>query len=376
MWRKSVPLFLVLLAFFAAVAPDAAPGAAIVLDPQPDFDEYNAEAAVHPNGDVLLVWTRAREQAEFEPMAMAATLNPDTGQLGELHEWGAGSVLQVVPLGPGYLALRVVGQVNGQVFFQRLDESGRPVGAALPLGTSHFTEEAHSTSDGGAVVVKVSYSGTTTESVVQAWRFGPDGTLLSGPTELVRNVIQAAFDVDAAGNIIVAWRSLKDAVFARRFSPNLEPLSRILPVASGRADAIRIAAAPDGRFVVIYSRRAGLWAHAFRADASSAGKSFQISPQGQRGQIIYELDAAVGAQGRLLVAWFNYATGATPTIQSRVLSLAGLPLGRIFRLAQSRPYVSELQHPRVERLPEGDFLVLWTHVGENGTLRFRRVPGR
>ncbi|MEA2562750.1 MAG: hypothetical protein QOH06_4254 [Acidobacteriota bacterium] len=368
MWRKSVPLFLALLAFLAA----AARGSAIVLDPQPGFDEYNAEAAVHPNGGVLLVWTRNQPDVPVLT-AMAATLDPDTGQLGELHEWGAGSVDHVVPLGPGYLALRV----DGQLFAQFLDEGGRPVGVAQLLGAAGFPAAAHSTPDGGAIVVTIVRSSTAAESVVSAWRFGPDGTVLSGPTELARNAIQAVLDMDAAGNLVLAWRSFGNAVYVRRFSPDLQPLSRILPITTSNAYAVRVVMAPDGRFVVIYSKKSALWAHAFRADASSSGKSAQIAPQGQRGHILYELDAAIGDQGRILAAWFGYATGAVPTIQARVLSPAGLPLTKIFRLAQTRPYVSGLQEPRVERLPDGDFLVLWTGVGENGsTLRFRRVSGR
>lgn len=366
MWRRSVPLFLALLAFFVS----AAPGSAIVLDPQPGFDEYNAEAAVHLNGDVLLVWTRNQPDVPVLT-AMAATLDPDTGQLGELHEWGAGAVDHVVPLGPGYLALRV----DGQLFAQFLDEGGRPVGVAQLLGAAGFPAAAHSTSDGGAIVVTIVSTSTVPESVVNAWRSGPDGTVLSGPTELARNAIQAVLDADAAGNLVLAWRIYGNAVFARRFSPDLQPLSRILPVSPGHAYAVSVAAAPDGRFVVIYSKRAALWARAFRANGSSAGKSSPIAPQGQRGRVLFEMEAAAGAEGRILAAWLGNT--AVPTIQARVLSQDGLPLTRIFRLAPPRSDVI-LQEPRVLRLPDGDFLVLWTGTEEDGTTRMvlRRVSGR
>ncbi len=369
MWRKSVPLFLALSAFLAVSIPSAA----VVLDPQPDFNEFNAEVAVHPLGGVLLVWTRAREQSEYEPMAMAAILDPDTGQLGELHELGAGSAHQVVPLGTGYLALRV----DEGFFAQRLDEGGRPVGAALPLGPYQFRPaEAHATPDGGAVVVTILGSEEVPEGVVQAWRFGPDGALLSGPTPIARSAVETVLGMDGAGNLVLAWRNSGSSVRVRRFSPDLVPLSRVVPVTFDRASAVRVAVEPNGRFVVIYERRGGLWARAFRADASSDGKVFTIVPQGPRGKIINEVDAAVGAQGRILVAWFEYAPGLVPTIQSRSLSPAGLPLTRTRRVAQARPFLDNLQWPRVERLPEGDFLVLWTHSGANGTLRFKRLSGR
>src|SRR5689334_4704923 len=129
MWRKAVPLCLALLTFLVTPAPSPA----ITLDPQPGFDEYNAEAAVHPNGGVLLVWSSIQPDVPVVT-AMAATLDPDTGQLGELHEWGAGSVDHVVPLGRGYLALRV----DGQLFAQFLDAVGRPVGVAQLLGGAGF----------------------------------------------------------------------------------------------------------------------------------------------------------------------------------------------------------------------------------------------
>jgi hypothetical protein len=369
MWRKAVPPFFALLGFFLS----AASGSAITLDPQPGFNEYNAEAAVHPNGGVLLVWTRNQPDVPVVT-AMAATLDPDTGQLGELHEWGAGSVDHVLPLGAGYLALRV----DGQLFAQVLDEDGRPVGVAQLLGGAGFPAAAHSTSDGGAIVVTILLiPGTDPESVVNAWRFGPDGTVLSGPAEVARNAIQADLDADAAGNLVMAWRAWGNSVFAQRFSPDLRPLSRILPVSAGPAYAVSVAAAPDGRFVVIYSKRAALWTRAFRANGSSAGKSSLIAPQGrQRGRVLFEMEAAAGAEGRILAAWLGNT--AVPTMQARVLSQAGLPLTRIFRLEPARSDLSVLQEPRVLRLPEGDFLVLWTGTGEDGTARmaFRRVSGR
>ena len=376
MWRRAVPLPLFLLALFASVAP----GSAIVLDPQVDFSEFNAEAAVHPKGGILLVWTRSRSDV-FAPEAMAATLDPVTGQLGELHEWGAGLAHKVVPLGTGYLALRVDGDVfgvDGELFAQRLDEDGRPVGGALSLGSFRTSPaEAQATPDGGAVVLTILRSETTTESVVRAWRFGPDGALLSGPAPIAQNANLAVLGADDAGNLVLAWINRGGAVVARRFSPDLVPLSRVVSVASGPATAVRVAVEPDGRFVVIYSRRGGLWVRAFRADASSNGKSVTIVPQGPRGKLLYEVDAAVGAQGRIFMAWFDYAPGVVPTIQARTLSPAGLPLTRTLRVAQGPAFLSELQHPRVERLPEGDFLVLWTHSGAtSGSLRFKRLSGR
>lgn len=367
MSSKAVPLFVVLV-----VLASVAPASAIVLDPQPDFSEFNAEAAVHPLGGVLLVWTRSPHDV-FEPSAMAATLDPDTGQLGELHEWGAGSVRKVVPLGTGYLALRV----EEEWFAQRLDEDGRPLGAALALGPYQFLPaEAQATPDGGAVVVTILRSDTIPEGVVRVWRFGPDGALVSGPAPVVRGAVEAVLGIDGAGSFILAWRNAGTAVRVRRYSPDFVPLSRIVPVTSDAATAVRVVVEPDGRFVVIYGKRGGLWARAFRADASSNGKAFTIVPRGPRGRFIFEVDAAAGARGRILAAWFDYASGVMPTIQARALSPAGLPLTRTFRVAQARPFLADLQHPRVERLPEGDFLVLWTHSAVQGTLRFKRLSGR
>ena len=369
MWCRVVSLPpLALVALFAS----AAPGSAAVLDPQPDYSEHNAEAAVHPNGGLLLVWTRSPHDV-FEPEAMAATLDPDTGQLGELHEWGAGSAHKVVPLGTGYLALRV----DDGFFAQRLDQDGRPLGAALPLGPYQFLPaDAHATPGGGAIVLTILRSEAVPDGAVLAWRFGPDGDLLSEPAPVVRGAVEAVLGMDGAGNFVLAWRNEGTAVRVRRFSPDFVPLSRAVAVTSDAATSVRVAVEPDGRFVVIYGKRGGLWARAFRADASSDGKAFALVPNDRRGNLIFDVDAAVGAQGRILVAWFDYAPGVVPTIQARALSPAARPLTRSLRVAQARPFVNDLQHPRVERLPEGDFLVLWTHSGAVGSLRFKRLSGR
>jgi hypothetical protein len=343
----------------------------IVLDPQPDFQEFHTDAAVRPNGGVLLVWTR-QQGPSGDWSAMAATLDSNSGELGELHEWGVGDAAQVVPLGTGYLALREQFDPSFEWFVERLDEAGQRIETGLSIGYGNSVA-AHATPDGGAVVVAAGSEGGGT----RAWRFGPDGSLLAGPTTLAEEAsLQAAAGVDANGNLVVVWTDQGTRVFSRRFSPSLEPLGPVVPVALGGAYSVRLAVAPDGRFVAVYDQSGQLWAVPFHADGTPAGKRLRFAPRSDYVYEIEDLGVAIGQDGRILVVWKTYVNSNIPTIRSRVLSLAGRPLGRATLVSKISGGRGDLLRPRVESLPAGDFLVLWTRVEADGqtlTLRGRRL---
>ena len=371
MWQRHTPLGLVFLALFAAAVPCAAAS----LDPQPGFEEFHPDAAVRPDGEALLTWTRQQELLVSPWKAMAATLDPGTGQLGEIHEWGNGGTEQAVALASGYLAIRSHVDPTPGWFIQHLDASGRPMGEAVPLGFI-LTASVHPTPDGGALVVAGGFRGTG--GTTEAWRFGPNGNLLSGPTVLVDRSTEAAVGVDAAGNVVLAWNAPKSPLVVQRFSPDLQPLGPVINVARRGGGGLGIAVAPDGRFVVVFSHEYRLHFRAYRADGSSLGDRRPFSTPSEY-VMFDDFELAVGEDERILVAWRTYDTAGVPVIRARSLSFAGRPLTRIFRLAQITGGYSTLLRPSVESLPSGGFLVLWSRVeadGKTATLQSRLVSGR
>jgi hypothetical protein len=371
MWQRHTLLSVLLLALLAA----AVPCVAAELDPQPGFEEFHPDAAVRPDGEALLTWTRQQELLVSPFRAMAATLDPGTGQLGEIHEWGGGAAEQAVALASGYLAIRMHVNPNSEWFIQHLDASGRPVGAAVPLGFI-LTASVHPTPDGGAIVVAGGVRGTG--GTTEAWRFGPNGNLLSGPTVLVERSSEAAVGVDAAGNIILVWSAPKSPLVARRFSPDLQPVGPVINVSRSGGGSPGIAVAPDGRFVVVFNLSYRLHFRAYRADGSSVGNRLPFSTPAEY-VMSGDFELAAGKDGRILVAWRAYDTAGGYVIRSRSLSFAGRPLTRIFRLAQIAGGQSTLLGPSVEALPSGGFLVLWSRVeadGKTATLQSRLVSGR
>jgi hypothetical protein len=362
------------LALLALLAAAAVPGVAVPIDPEPGFEEFHPSAAVRPDGAALLTWTR-QEEPGGPWTAMAATLDPVSGQLGEAHEWGAGGVEQVVALNSGYLGLRLNVNPNPSWFVQCLDAEGRPVGAALELGFL-ISALAYETPGGGAIVVAGGVTGTG--GPARAWRFGPDGALLSGPVTLVDNSIEAAVGMDAAGNLVLAWTDQGGRLFARRFSTDLQPLGPVLNVALGGGAGLRIAVAPDGRFVVVFTHSYRLYARAYRANGTSLGQRRPFSAADELVNPL-DLDLALGEDGRILVAWKTYENLNMPVIRARALSFAGRPLTNVSRLARLKVGRGELLRPSVETLPGGGFLVLWSRVeadGETATLESKRVSGR
>ncbi len=326
----------------------------------------------NPNGEVLLTWSR-QAKAGDPISAMAATLDPNTGELGERHEWGPGNAESAAPLGDGYLAVRQHVDPNTNWIVERLDAVGQRTGTALPLGFI-LSAVVHGTPDGGAVVVASGVTGTG--GALQAWRFGPDGALLGGPVQLAESSSLTATGVDAGGNLVVVWTDSGRRLSARRFSPDLEPLGPVITVALGGVSGIGIAVAPDGRFVIIYTKTS-LWVRSFHADGSPAGvrrlnlPRFGFADSG-------DLDVAIGPDGRILVVWKVYEYDSNiVTLRARFLSPAGRPLGGLFRLVQiPLGGRGNLMRPRTESIPEGGFLVLWTHAnaaGDRFTLRGLRL---
>jgi hypothetical protein len=370
MWRQIASLSILALTLFAAPRLEAQ----WTLDPEPEFEEFRAEAAVQPDGDVLLTWTRQLEPGG-DWSVVAATLDPGSGQLGEVHEWGEGGDEQAVSLGSGaagYLAVRQDLTPNPDWMVEHLDASGRAGGTVLPLGFV-ISAVAHPTPGGGAIVVAGGAGGTG--GPARAWRFGSDGTLLAGPVTLADSSIQAAAGTDAAGNLVLVWTDQGTRVFSRRFSPDLQPLGPEVPAALGGAYGIRVAVAPDGRLVVVYDQSGRLWARPFRADGSPAGGRILLSPRTE--YVDQEnLDVAMAPDGRVLLVWKVYENLNVPTVRARFLSLNGRPEGKAVRLAQiRRGSRGDLLRPRTESLPAGDFLVLWTRVdaaGQKLTLQGRR----
>ncbi|HVR98698.1 MAG TPA: hypothetical protein VMW27_18925 [Thermoanaerobaculia bacterium] len=344
--------------------------AQLVLDPQPDYEELRAEAAVHPDGDVLLTWTREQEPG-VDWSVMAATLDPNTGQLGELHEWGPGGAEKVVPLGSGYLAVRQNVDPNPEWFVQQLDETGEPVGAAYPFGFI-LSVAAHAMPDGTAVVIVGGAGGAG--GTLRAWRFAPDGGLIAGAVPLADSSSTAAVGVDGAGNLVLAWTDRVAGLVVRRFSPDLQPLGPAVQVARAGGSGLRVAVAPDGRFVVVFIQAYQLQARAFHADGTPASGRIPISPRRDLVVMQEDFSVATGPDGEILVVWKTYVNGV-PTIQARFLSLNGRPSTPLLRLAKV-PLGRNVLSPRVETLPEGDFLVVWTQVvdtaGDRLILRSRR----
>lgn len=313
---------------------------------------------------------------------MAATLDPNSGQLGEIHEWGPGGTEETVALGSGYLAVRSNVGPNLNWFVQHLDDSGRPEGEALSLGSGYIMKASvYPTPDSGALVIAAGVGGAG--GPVQAWRFDSDGDLLSGPTVLADNSSDAAAGVDAAGNVVLAWNPVRaphspqTPLSARRFSPTLQPLGPVFEVASSGGGGIRIAIAPDGRFVVVFTQSQRPFFRAYRADGSPLGgkRAFSVPSEGVTSE---DLDLAVDEDGRILVVWKCYENFSTPVIRARGLSFDGraLPKSLLARVKHGR---GELLSPSVEALPGGGFLVLWSRVKADAktmTLESRHVPGR
>lgn len=186
--------------------------------------------------------------------------------------------------------------------------------------------------------------------------------LLRGP-ELVVNATragrQAAPDVAVAadGRFVAVWvtgglRGAPSNVMARLFTSEGVPRSaadiRVSTSEAGFQGHPRVAMAADGRFVVVWSARAGaqglsrVYGRLFRADGQPIGQRFRVGT-GAREQ--FEPDVARTPDGRFVAAWTEYDGGVDPetgdpttNVLARRFTADGKPSAKDWTAAGGRLY--------------------------------------
>lgn len=198
---------------------------------------------------------------------------------------------------------------------------------------------------------------------------------------------------DAAGNFVVAW--VKDSggggVNARRFDATGTPLGPVFDVATTGARWARIAAAPSGEFVVVWTDtdyldgdRYGVFGRRYDETGTALGAPFQVNVNAENGQGHYGADVTVLPEGGFVVAWtdryndYVYAFDQAKSVLARRFDAAGVG-GTPFLVSTgtgSTYYGSEIgytnAYPAVASDGAGNFVVVWNReLGGPYGQRFR-----
>jgi hypothetical protein len=185
---------------------------------------------------------------------------------------------------------------------------------------------------------------------------------------------------DAAGNFVVIWRSDDlgspgpnddtSGIFGRRFDADGAPLGDEFLVnayTTGSQTSPAVAAAPDGRFVVVWSSvdagtgpgrdHAGIFGRRFDAGGVALADEFQVNTAEDAEEI--QPAVARDAQGSFVVAWANDCSAPScPDVLARRFDAGGAALGGDFVV---NTYTTGTQnYPAVAADSLGAFMVAWT----------------
>jgi hypothetical protein len=272
------------------------------------------------------------------------------------------------------------------VFGTRFNSSGQKLASEFQVNlyqpsVQHFTDVA-SESNGDFVIVWHSLSQDGSPYGVIARRFDSAGTGIGGEFQV--NTFTTSYQVypkiasDSDGDFVVTWQSLgQDAgfygVFAQRFNSSgafLGAEFRVNSFTPANQQNPEVALDADGDFVIVwesFNENVGFGYDVFAKRFNSAGvlqaTQFQVNTYSFNNQ--YEPAVAVRANGDFAVVWQSQGQdGHYLGIFLRRFTSAGVAQGIEFQV--NVVTVNQQRHPDVARDGDGDFVVVWESLPQDG----------
>ena len=272
------------------------------------------------------------------------------------------------------------------VFGQRFDATGAPQGSEFRLNAYTTTFQAGPAvtyeAAGGFVVVWESYGQDGSSMGIFGRRFDATGAPRASEFQ-VNSYVTAiqnlpALAADPNGGFVVTWTSDSQdgdagGVFARRYDATGTPQGGEFQVNTYTTNAqLRPSVAVDanGNFVVVWMSSGedgsswGLFGQAFAATGAPAGSEFQVNTHttGYQGAE----HVATDENGNFVVVWHDANDGGYYGVYGRRVDVFG-PRGSEFRV---NSYTTANQvDPAIAASPDGDFVVVWQSVGQDGSGR-------
>ena len=269
---------------------------------------------------------------------------------------------------------------TGEVRGQRFEADGSKVGAEFVVdgGASHDYYANVAVGPGGAFAVTWAHL----PNPFPAWSAGDvyarvfdAAATPTGPPFLVRGQTSGSdttprIAMDAAGNFVVAWRSDTGfapglgEVSAQRLSPSGQRVGAVFQVntyTTGSQYVYSVAAAPDGRFVVVWDSPGdgdgfGVFARRYAADATPMGAEFQVNSATTGKQT--HASAAVDDSFRVTVSWQSTTADSRGFgLRGRSFDEQGTPVGAEFLVNSYTTYSQMAANVALDDV--GNALVAW-----------------
>ena len=237
---------------------------------------------------------------------------------------------------------------QGGIFGQRYAATGAPLGAEFRVNTyttgNQSLPSAAVSLSGPFGVVWRSTDGSAYGVVGQ--RFAVSGAPLSAEFRVNTYTTQAqtptGVATDSVGNFVVVWQSAQDGslqgVFAQRFAVSGAPVGPEFQVNTYTLDE-QVNAAVDmdgaGNFVVMWQSRGqdgsaeGIFGQRYASTGAPVGGEFRVNTATAGSQ--YTPAVAADASGNFVVTWSSYDGSSNGTFGQRFAG-SGAPLGPEFRV--------------------------------------------
>ncbi len=276
------------------------------------------------------------------------------------------------------------GSSNG-IFARPFSSSGAALGPELQVNT-YTTGQQHSSvvglqPDGSFVVVWQSYNQSGSQFDAFHRRFSSTGSALTSELQLDTYTTgwqsAASIAVDAEGDFVIAWQSMKDGnsdgIFARRFSSAGTALGADFQVNTYVTQTQRfpsIAMESNGDFVVAWHSNVqdgsgyGIFARRFASTGSALGGEFQVNLYTSSSQA--RASVASDADGDFIVAWQSYQQdGSNYGVFARIMSSTGAVLSPELQVTLAT--VNGQFNPSTVAVGDGTFIVAWHPSNGDGS---------
>jgi len=339
------------------------------------------DIAVDGNGTATVVWS-ARSGPEFRVFARRIAVDGTRGPAMQLSDPGGDALAPQVALAPDGTATVVWTRWDGADFRvqeRRISAGGTPEEATRALtgaGQNAFDPQVAVSPAGEATVVCKRFDGF--HYLVLVRRVASDGTAEAPAqrlSEAGRDAVDPQVAVAADGSAIAVWsrfvEGTESVVQARRVAPDgtLAATPVDLSAAGGSAIQPQVGLGPAGEATVVWDRFDGsswvIQGRHLSAAGAPEGAAFALSAAGRSAA---EPRLAVDGAGVATAVWERY-DGSNFVVQARRAGAAG-PLGA--GAVQLSTGGRDAAGPQLALSPDGDATVLWSRTDGSNWIVQRR----
>ncbi|SFI09369.1 cadherin repeat domain-containing protein [Planctomicrobium piriforme] len=314
-------------------------------------------------------------------------VGPETHSSATADDYIDAQIVQS-PSGAGLiLYTRAVGGSSAQdVYAQRIDASGAPVGSEFRVNTSTTSIQraaaAAIDAAGNFVVTWQSESQGSSDSDIYAQFFDAAGTPRGSEFRVNTNTsnyqLYPSVAMDAAGDYVIAWQTFLTntsswEISAQRYSSSGAAQGgefRVNTTLANFQTDPEIAMNDSGDYVITWQSEgqegalSGIYAQRYNSDGVAQGGEFRVNTTLQYSH--FAQDVVMDPAGNFIVTWESYTPSGDPRrIDAQRFNAAGVKQGPEFQVNSST--ADRQANPQIAMNPFGEFVISWQSRYQDGS---------